>query len=45
MNPLKYMCDLEYPLLLKGEINMGFGGSCGFALLGATIHAHQLKKF
>jgi uncharacterized protein (TIGR01732 family) len=25
------MCDLEFPLLLKGEINMGYGGR--FALL------------
>ncbi|PGA07215.1 sporulation protein YjcZ [Bacillus mycoides] len=23
------MSDLEFPLLLKGEIKMGFGGSCG----------------
>ncbi|PGY19368.1 sporulation protein YjcZ [Bacillus cereus] len=23
------MSDLEFPLLLKGEIYMGFGGSCG----------------
>jgi uncharacterized protein (TIGR01732 family) len=32
------MNDLNFPLLLKGEIKMGFGGSCGscgggFALL------------
>jgi uncharacterized protein (TIGR01732 family) len=29
VNPLKYMSDLQFPLLLKGEIKMGFGGSCG----------------
>ncbi|OOR04439.1 sporulation protein YjcZ [Bacillus cereus] len=23
------MNDLNFPLLLKGEIKMGFGGSCG----------------
>jgi uncharacterized protein (TIGR01732 family) len=23
------MSDLKFPLLLKGEIKMGFGGSCG----------------
>jgi uncharacterized protein (TIGR01732 family) len=23
------MSDLEFPLLLKGAIKMGFGGSCG----------------
>ncbi len=23
------MNDLNFPLLLKGEITMGFGGSCG----------------
>jgi hypothetical protein len=39
------MCDLEFPLLLKGEINMGYGGSCGggcgfgggFALLVVAV--------
>jgi len=28
------MCDLEFPLLLKGEINLGFGGSCGIGFGG-----------
>ncbi len=28
------MSDLEFPLLLKGEIYMGFGGSCGGGFAG-----------
>ncbi|ARJ20733.1 sporulation protein YjcZ [Bacillus mycoides] len=28
------MSDLEFPLLLKGEIKMGFGGSCGGGFAG-----------
>lgn len=39
------MSDLNFPLLLKREIKMGFGGSCGggFALLVGVTPAFRKK--